>query len=809
MKESAPHTLTASLEISSRRSEKWMRLGFTLSLLFVLTLGIIALLALRHSVSSDRVAFERADQIIQFGAFRSALERKMNAFSKYLASAQEKDAADLAAARLQLRRVLQEFRERSTAREQSLLDQVAAAEEAQHEAVQGAVDRRRSGQTQDEVAVYAVREIGPRRRLLEASVDRLLAFQRGELRQVVRHSERQNFLATILVASVVLVGIGLLLWLGWTMRRRLARSFQLEHRERRRAEAAGTALAESEERKSAILASALDAVITIDQDGRVTEFNPAAERIFGFTAAEAADREMAELLVPPRLRAQHREGMARYRKTGEGPVLGQRIEMPALRRDGSEVSIELAIRPIRAGRETLFTAFIRDITDRKQAEEERAQILERERAARGQAEAAEARSSFLAETSEVLGSSLDYRTTLSSVAQLAAPKIADWCFIDMLEEGDFRRVAVAHRWPEHDALARDLQERHLLDPDAKTGPPHVLRTGQAELLADVPDEFFREIAHSPEDYALLAQMGIRSYMCVPMRARGEILGLLTFLSTEPERRYTSDDLRLAQELARRAGVAIDNARLYRDAREAIDLRDEFLSIASHELKTPIATLQLQIQSLMRRVRASSDASEAEKLLPRLGTAERQVDRLTRLVNNLLDISRITAGRFDLEREIVDLEAVVREVLTRSAEELERAGCVASFSVEGPHIGLWDRTRIEQIFTNLLSNAAKYGARRPIEVVLTGDPDTSRLAVRDHGIGIAPEHQARIFDRFERAVSVRHYGGLGLGLWIVRQIVEALGGRISVESRPGEGSTFTVELPRQPQESSTPAEQATS
>src|SRR5262249_3012253 len=158
--------------------------------------------------------------------------------------------------------------------------------------------------------------------------------------------------------------------------------------------------------------------------------------------------------------------------------------------------------------------------------------------------------------------------------------------------------------------------------------------------------------------------------------------------------------------------------------------------------------------------------------------------------------RISAGRLELEREPVDLEAVVREALSRLSEEFARAGCAVALRVEGDsHVGQWDRTHLEQVVSNLLSNAAKYGAGRPVEITVTAETGTSRLTVRDHGIGIAPEHLGRIFDRFERAVSVRHYGGLGLGLWIVRQIVEGLGGHVSVASQPGEGSTFTVELPQ--------------
>jgi len=784
-------------EPTLRKLERRVTLGFALSLLLVLLLGFISMLALRASVASDRQAFAEASDIIDFGRFRTVLERKMKAFRNYLATVQESDAVEIASSRRELLRILENSRKDASGDELALLDQVAAAEQAHHDALQVAIRERHSGVSQDDVAAYALREIGPRRGALEASIDRYIQSQRASLREVARRSHDQNTLATNLILFVAVIAALLVLGLAFFLTRRLSRALETELRERQRAERAGVALSESEERKAAILASSLDAVITIDEDGRVLEFNPAAEKMLGYTSEELVGKEMAPLIIPERLRDSHRAGLARFRQTGRGPIFGQRIEMPALRRDGSEFPVELTVRPIRAGSGTFFTAFLRDLSEIKGSEQERAKLLVREREARERAEAAESRATFLAEASELLGSSLEYRTTLSSVAALAVPRIADWCFVDILEEGAFRRLAVSHLSEQHRELARELEHRHLLNPDAPEGPPQVLRTGKAELREEVSPDFLRVIARTDEDYEVLARMGMRSLMCVPMRARHQPVGLLTLISTQAERRYTAEDLALAEELARRAGVAIDNARLYRDARDAVRLRDEFLSIASHELKTPITTLGLQVQSLTRSGEAAVQGGNLEKFRSRVATAERQVNRLSRLVDSLLDISRITGGRLDLEGEPVDLAIVARDALARAAEELDRAGCAATLRLEGTsHVGQWDRIRLEQILANLLSNAAKYGAGRPVEVTVTSDSKISRLTVADHGIGIAREHQARIFDRFERAVSVRHYGGLGLGLWIVRQIVEGHGGSIAVASTPGEGSVFTVELPRQ-------------
>jgi PAS domain S-box-containing protein len=567
---------------------------------------------------------------------------------------------------------------------------------------------------------------------------------------------------------------------------------------------ADAAVEESERRKAAILEGAFDAIITIDYEGRILEFNPAAERLFGFVAEEAIGRELGELIIPERLREEHRKGMARYLVTREAPVLNRRLEMPALRADGTEFPVELTVSRISGEGPLAFTGFVRDITARRRAEAERADLLAREQRARATAEVAESRSAFLAEASATLSSSLEYRATLATVARLAVPKIADWCAVDILDgKGDLRRLATSH-----DDLGRapgtEQLVRYPADLDAPHGPAHVFATGEPEVLNEVSDEVLRAVARDEEHYRAARDLRLCSCMSVPLSVRGLNIGVLTFGSAESGRRYAAEDVAFAQDLAGRASAAIENARLYRDAQDAVRARDEFLSIASHELKTPLTTLQLQVQGLLRKIQASAPDRPLEIIAPRLLTAERQVERLTDLINNLLDISRITAGRLDLELEPVDLAAVVRDSAARARDEAGRAECAIRIDAAGPCVGQWDRMRVEQVVTNLLSNAVKYGAGQPIEMSLVGDDAWARLTIRDRGIGIPPEHQARIFERFERAVSERHYGGLGLGLWIVRQIVDALGGSIQVESETGKGSLFTVNLPRAPRKRRTHA-----
>jgi signal transduction histidine kinase len=239
----------------------------------------------------------------------------------------------------------------------------------------------------------------------------------------------------------------------------------------------------------------------------------------------------------------------------------------------------------------------------------------------------------------------------------------------------------------------------------------------------------------------------------------------------------------------------ETARLYGEAREAVRARDSFLSVAGHELRTPLNALRLQLFNLRRRSAAAA-AAPAERDFARV---EQQVERLIRLTGELLDVSRLDEGRLRLDRAETDLSQLVREVAERLTDAAHRAGSEIAVQADGPVVGSWDGFRLDQVLTNLLTNALKFGLGRPIEVAVTDGGGAATVVIRDRGIGIAAEDQARIFQRFERAVSEKSFGGMGLGLWISRQIVEAHGGTISVESEPGQGSVFALRLPKNPAE----------
>jgi PAS domain S-box-containing protein len=233
-----------------------------------------------------------------------------------------------------------------------------------------------------------------------------------------------------------------------------------------------------------------------------------------------------------------------------------------------------------------------------------------------------------------------------------------------------------------------------------------------------------------------------------------------------------------------------------ELRAAIATRDEFLSIASHELRTPLTALSLQLDGLERALARGGSSGELDKVARKVTLAVRQADRLGSLIDGLLNVARLANGSFRLELEAFDLVGLVHEVAQRFDEEAERAGSPISVQVPDAVLGRWDRSRVDQALTNLLSNALKYGAGRPIDVELSDSVERVQIAVRDEGIGIAVEDRERVLGRFERAVSSSHYGGLGLGLYIANEIVIAHGGAIDIASEPGQGATFTLTLPRQ-------------
>jgi PAS domain S-box-containing protein len=411
------------------------------------------------------------------------------------------------------------------------------------------------------------------------------------------------------------------------------------------------------------------------------------------------------------------------------------------------------------------------------------------------------RAAFLAEASKVLGTALTDENALDAIARLSVPYLGDWCNIMLYDEHHHLRSAAAHhRDPAQAELLRSLTAETI---DGNRGIGLTLTEARPVMFNHVTAA---ELRGEPSPRGVFATrsetileplrcLSLRHFMATAVVVRGHVAGAIIFGSSDVARPYCDDDLDTAQELAQRAALALENQRLYRATQQAVVLRDEFLSVASHELRTPVTSLQLAVQSALS-VGLSQDAPQGF-LRQALESAERQTRRLGRLVDALLDVSRIEAGRLELNREPTDLAQLAREVVRGLGEDLRRAGCEVVLDVPAQLVGCWDRARLEQVLTNLLSNAFKYGVGQPIDVLVAGGEGWARLTVRDRGIGVPEGERGRIFERFERAVSARHYGGLGLGLYIVRRIVDAHGGRALVTSPEGGGAAFTVELPLSP------------
>lgn len=425
-----------------------------------------------------------------------------------------------------------------------------------------------------------------------------------------------------------------------------------------------------------------------------------------------------------------------------------------------------------------FVGSCLDISDRKRHEDDQA---------------------FLSEATRVLASSLDYRETLASVAQLAVPTIADWCVVHAVgDDGQISQLAVAHADPAKVAWAREIQERYPSDPEAANGVPNVIRTGQPEVYANIPEDVLIAAAQDEEHLALLREVGFTSAMILPIVARDRVLGVISLVSAELGRHYDEGDLALAQHLARRSAVAIDNALLYQEAHEAARARDQFLAVAAHELRSPLTSMKGFAQLLLRRAKRLPGG--AEWVTP-LQTIDAQVNRVTVLVGRLLDVSRIEEKRLQLQVEPVDMVEVVRGAAVEAQLATEQHTVVARFAEESL-VATVDRTRLEQVLSNLLDNAIKYSPEgTTVEIVLQAGDDEVVVAVIDEGPGIAEESHQRMFERYFRGTSSSRAGseGLGLGLYVAHGIVVAHGGRMWVESKPGDGTTFSFSLPRTPRD----------
>lgn len=543
-------------------------------------------------------------------------------------------------------------------------------------------------------------------------------------------------------------------------------------------------LAASRDQLRVIFKGINDGISVVDETGKFIFANDAAAKICGFDSTEA----LMKLTIPTlntHLQIRNEEG--RLLKPGETPFwkavdgsestgVVMRIRLSST---GEDRWIMVNASPIAddGPRAKMIVIIFKDFTERKRMED----TLK-----------------YLDEANRVLTASLRVEETLTRLADLAIDGLGDWCSIDLLdrERDRLNSIAVRHKDQRKLALGVHLRKKFDLNDNRWSPTRDVVRTGKALLVEQVTTALLSRMAQSNEHLQIMQDLGFCSGIIVPLQSRDRVLGTISIFSAESGRRYTQQDLSLAEELGRRAGIAIDNALLYGEAQKAIQMRDEFLSVASHELKTPMTSLKLQAQIRKRTMqkRSSARGLDFERMIQLAEDDEHQVDRLTRLVDEMLDMSRLQAGRLKLDIQEFDFAKSVRDILNAYEPQIQSSECDVSFVSDEQIIGAWDPMRMEQLFTNLLTNALKYGRGKPAHIKLERHDGRVRLTVEDHGIGIAAEDQKRIFRQFERAENVQGISGLGLGLYICKQIVDAHGGSIQVSSQESRGSKFVVDLP---------------
>jgi signal transduction histidine kinase len=407
----------------------------------------------------------------------------------------------------------------------------------------------------------------------------------------------------------------------------------------------------------------------------------------------------------------------------------------------------------------------------------------------------EQQASFLARAAAALASSLDYHDTLKAVAQMAVPHIADWCAVDVVNAGGgIEQLAIAHVDPARIAYAREFGARYPADPSAKSGAHHVIRTGQSFLMPHLTDEMIVRGARSEAHRDDIRALQITSYMVVPLRTRQGAVGAMTFVSAESGRHYSQPDLQFAETVADRAAVSIENAKAYDEARRANQLKDEFLATLSHELRTPLNAIVGYARMLRTGAVREDRRDEA------IAVIERNSGALAQIVEDILDVSRIISGKLNLTLAAVDVRQLVADALVTVAPAADRKGVRLTSRVDPDVVTIQaDADRLRQVLWNLLANAVKFTPSGGlVEVGVRPLPGAGvEISVSDSGRGIAPAFLPFIFERFRQADSraIREHGGLGLGLSIVRNLVEMHGGTIHATSGgEGQGATFCVRLP---------------
>jgi len=541
------------------------------------------------------------------------------------------------------------------------------------------------------------------------------------------------------------------------------------------------------ERKLAELRTVLDIApvgigIAEDPECKVIRANSAFARLLGVSPDSNTSMSAPDEIMPFKL--MHNgvdvpaEDLPMQRAAFRGESIAG-VELDVLRADGVTVRLLEYAAPMRDAEGNIIGsvgAFV-DISERAQAD----------RSIR-----------FLARATDVLNSTLDYEDTLRQLARLVVPEIADWCVVDVVEDGGtIRRLALANADPDRERRVRDLGQQYSIDANGTSVQARTIRSGVAQFFPEVTDEIIDASAEDGRQAELLKRAGIVSFACLPLIARGRALGAITFITAESRRKLTDADFDLARDLATRAAIAMDNARLFgeaqqraEDLRRANEAKDEFLGLVSHELRTPITTIFGNAQVLRRRERELDEESRRTAI----GDIEQEADRLHRIVENMLTLARIETGR-ELATEPVLAPRVAHRLAEAHMLRFPRRRVVIDAAADLPAM-LAEPTYLEQVIRNLLSNAEKYSPPdAPIDVRLEQREGYVCVAVLDRGAGIDPEEAGDLFSAFYRSRRTSgQASGVGMGLAVCKRLVEAQSGRVWAQPRQGGGSEIGFALP---------------
>jgi PAS domain S-box-containing protein len=566
-------------------------------------------------------------------------------------------------------------------------------------------------------------------------------------------------------------------------------------------DSAGPGTAPAQQESAAWCRAALDALedqalVGLDDEGRICTWNAAAERLTGFPPADVLGQTYDCMSAAPggpaptrALRGAARDGRSEcgrwWRRADASLFWAWEVIKPLAARESGGASFILSVRD-----ESELRAVRDDGVARQQREQE---AEDREGRLRSELQVAEWRASFLAEASSILvASSLDFDGTVKGLARLAVSRLCDWCVVHAIDaDGNMRRFELAHRDPRRERSLGDFGSTTLR---ARPGNPimAVLRTGAGHVLSRLGEGFYESLVAEDEVADRLRELGGTSAMIVPLLGRGRVLGTVTLVTRRESGEYDDEDLAVAEELARRAAIAIDNTRLYREAQEANRAKADFLAIMSHELRTPLNAIM-----------GYSDLLDAEISGPVLPKQRRQLGRirasarhLLQLIEEILAFARMEEGGEEVVVEEVDAHVLAREALAAIEPVAAEKGLALNESFGEPVLLRTDASKVRQILVNLLSNAAKFTHDGSITLSITSASGAITFTIRDTGIGIPPDQVERVFEPFWQAESptTRRAGGTGLGLSVSRRFARLLGGDIRMDSTPGVGTTFRVELP---------------